>query len=276
MQARPSREAEAVCRGRGYSGPMAAIPGAKPNFRSKLTPEEKLELTEMVVTGSLTHRQAAQAWNQRRPEEKHVSHATVGRIVKAALEQTASDLGNVVSAYRIRQDTQLTQAIRVAWTIALGSKCSVCSGEKTIREDKLDPDSAVIVCPKCEGSGRNEADAVRLQALNTVKGLLERQAKLFGLDAPVQLEQSVTASVALDVQQLSDEALKTELAQMLRAPGSVVDGTAVELDPGPAAVEAGADADALAALERASRALEGTEAPDDDLLPPGPAQGGAS
>lgn len=180
---------------------------------------------ELHVTQFLSYRQTADVWNRQNPE-RTISHVTVGNIVKRVLAHYAEINADMLAQLRERQSQVIDQAMRVAWGIAVASKCVVCSGDRVVPKDKLDPDLGVQVCPKCDGSGRNEDDATRISALNTIRSLAERQARLFGLDAPVQVDNRATVTVALDVSGLSDEAIQHELEGMFKQPS--VDATVVE------------------------------------------------
>lgn len=182
-----------------------------------MSPDEEHRVFELVVQQRLSHRQVAKMTENAQQWSKSVSHTTVRRIVQEKLKAIAVEERGMVEAYRHEQSRHLDHLIRTSQAIAMGSKCSVCAGEKTIKKDKLDPDSDLQVCPKCEGSGRNESDSVRLQAVNTVRGLLERRAKLFGLDAPAQVDVEVGGGlVVADIRQMGSQELATNIADMFR------------------------------------------------------------
>lgn len=186
----------------------------------KLTPEQRVELMELVVTQSLSQRQAVGIWERRSGIK--LAPTTIGRIVKDELSKVAEQRDTVIASHRSQMDLQIDALIRTALPIALGSKCSVCAGEKVIKIDRLDPDSENQVCPKCDGSGRNETDSVRLSAVNTIKGLLERRSKLHGLDAPEQLEHMGVMGI-VDASKMDNAELQGALTDFFR-PGVQSDG----------------------------------------------------
>lgn len=201
-------------------------------FVSALTPDEQTQLLEMHVLQAMSYRQVSELWNRRNADapEKHLSASGVHRIVKRMLEAAAEEQKAIADVHRQRHRMMLDQLTRIALSIAIGSKCPVCNGEKVVPKDKLDRDLGVQECPKCEGSGRAENESTRLQAVSTVKGLLERDAKLFGLDAPVEVDQTHRVRVAIDVGGLSGDALTKELEDMFASPELPV----VDVEPAPA------------------------------------------
>jgi hypothetical protein len=210
--------------------PRGIVP--KSAWKPKLTPMEEVRVMELHVTQFLSFRQVADLWNRQHADDegKQISHETVRRIVRRQLDEIAVEMKGARDALRERQSMMLEQAMRVVWTIAASTKCSVCNGEKTVYKDRLDPDLGVQVCPKCDGSGRNEDDATRVSAVNSLKGLAERQAKLYGLDAPIEIDQATTVHVALDVSGLSSEQIDAELEGMFKQPA--LEGVAHELPLG--------------------------------------------
>lgn len=202
---------------------MATTPSAQPltddgKFAQKLTPDQRVELMELVVTQSLSYRQAATLWSNRHPDAT-VSRATVGNIVREELGKVAETRDHVVAEFRQAQDLQIDALIRIALPIALGSKCTVCAGEKVIRRDRLDPDSDMQTCPKCDGSGRNESDSVRLSAIGQVRSLLERRAKLLGLDRPEQLQVAGAFAIG-DASKMEGKELASAIEDFFK-PGAV-------------------------------------------------------
>jgi hypothetical protein len=188
--------------------------------KSKLSPDDVTELVEMHTGSFNGFRQTAEAWNRKHPD-KTISHTTAMRRIKEVMEKAGKEQVASVSSMRVRQDGQLDVLIRIALGIAVSSRCVVCSGEKVIPVDRLDPSLGKEVCPKCEGSGRNENDDTRLRAVTTIKTLLERRAKLWGMDAPERIQHDAAISlVAMDVSQLDDRGLDELLGQHF-GPGSL-------------------------------------------------------
>jgi hypothetical protein len=179
--------------------------------KAKLTEEDAAQLAEMYANSFSTWRQLTDQWNSQHPD-KSVTHVTVQRRVKPLLQRQAQEQLVAVDEMRARQDGQLNVLIRIALSIAAAAKCGVCNGEKTIAKDRLDPSLGRELCPKCEGSGLNTQDETRLRAITTVKSLLERRAKLWGLDSPERIEMASVSLVAMDVSQLDDLSLERELA----------------------------------------------------------------
>jgi hypothetical protein len=219
------------------AAPLPARSGNEREVGQRILDEEHEEMLVKLAAGppSLTVRQTTASWNRQHPD-REISTATCGRILKRALARMSEETAKAVTTYRERQKHQIESLMRVPLAIAFGSKCTVCNGEKTVPKDKLDPDLGVQVCPKCDGSGRNESDDTRLRAVSTVKGLLEREAKLLGLDMPTQLDVTEQLSVAIDVAGISDEGLQTEIQGFFARAPQVVDATVVddEADPAPA------------------------------------------
>lgn len=188
----------------------------------KLNDLEEHQILEMHVTQHMTMRQVAQVWNQRMEregsDEKKISHGTVGNIVRRQLDALAESQRGMTLAYRQQHQLVIQRAMQVAWSIAVGSKCTVCNGEKTIAKDRLDPDAGNEVCPKCDGSGRNENEQTRLSAIGQIRGLLERHAKVFGTDAPAASDAQVAVAIAHDVTDLDDAALMAEVDGMFKQP----------------------------------------------------------
>lgn len=191
-------------------------------FLPKLSPVQRVELMEAMVTQALTRKQGAEF--AQRTWGISITPKTAGRVLADELEKLADESKTLVSGYRAQQSMQIDTLTRIALTIAIGSRCSVCNGEKIIPVDRLDKTLGNEVCPKCEGSGRNENETTRLQAVNTIKSLMERKAKLFGMDAPVQSEITQKVSVALDVGGMSDDQLADELKAFYKTPAQLASG----------------------------------------------------
>lgn len=214
-------------------------------FESPFTEDQKRTAVEFHLNGGLSYAAAARAWCQKFAPQT-VTAKTVRSWVKAFLEDAAVEGRMPVEAMRQGQRTRLESAYRIAVQIATGTRCTVCQGVKTIPLDRLDPGLGNEVCPKCEGSGLNENESTRIAALNTIKSLMEREAKLFGLDAPILTEQTTRVAIALDVAGIPDEGLGDAISDMFAQTQGLPDfeGTAVELEQGSGDLEGiGAEAD---------------------------------
>jgi len=193
--------------------------------KRSLDAAQEAQVLEMAVSG-LSSAQIAQALAARGVE---VSKRTVSRTLRRIYDEATEERKHAQEAYRSKQVLQLDGLIRSALVIVRGTKCTVCQGQKLVWKDPLEHELGQDVCPKCEGSGLNEDVGSRLRAMAEVRGSLERQAKLLGLDSPTQISGpgGGAVPVALDVSGLDDSALKVEMSGFFP---TAIEGSAEEVD----------------------------------------------